>query len=134
MPLFTPTTFGAAFSATLSRLFARICTFKLAFALMRPPALLGLCECGVDLQRCGADEKALHLSGAVNKNFMIGPSWDVDVKFTDLLCFSYGPLTEDWQFWFSEPTDASAAEFWAMVESFTGPDDSELPIPWVADR
>jgi hypothetical protein len=33
-----------------------------------------------------------------------------------LIGFEFGPNPEDWRFWFSEPTDQLAGEFWDMME------------------
>jgi hypothetical protein len=91
--------------------------------------LFGLLEGGVDLQEYGAWE-SLSLQ---NKDF--GPlQWcykeyeddengvrynnrllfkDVDIR---LINIKYGPSPKDWIFWFSEPSDPFAGDFWAMIE------------------
>jgi len=33
-----------------------------------------------------------------------------------LINFKYGPSPNDWIFWFSEPSDPFAGDFWAMIE------------------
>lgn len=94
--------------------------------------LLDLQEVGVDLARYGSDEKALHLAGTINNTFKCLYKLD-DETFVDLVSFSYGPSPGDWYFWFSEPTDIFAGEFWAMVEISKCQYDFELPIPgsWI---
>lgn len=94
--------------------------------------LSDLQEVGVDLVRYAVDEKVLHLAGAVNRSFLRYHPQRCYMS-TYLINFSYGPCPEDWHFYFSEPTDVFAGEFWAMAESFPCQDELELRIPgsWI---
>ncbi|KAB5575317.1 hypothetical protein GE09DRAFT_591201 [Coniochaeta sp. 2T2.1] len=47
-----------------------------------------------------------------------------------LLGITYGPEPEDWQLWWTEPTDVYAGEFWRTVER----DIPLLPGSWVDDK
>ena len=94
--------------------------------------LSDLQEVGVDLVHYATDEKALHLTGAVNRSiFHYHPRHSY--MSTYLINFSYGPRPEDWHFYFSEPTDVFVGEFWAMAESFPCQEELELRIPgsWI---
>jgi len=93
--------------------------------------LFSLLECGVDLQDYGAWETIssqnkdfrhswsypprLGNAGNENSDFYqpVRYSADFDIR---LLGITYGPRPEDWIFWFSEPSDPFAGDFWAMVE------------------
>jgi hypothetical protein len=94
--------------------------------------LSDLQEVGVDLMHYAADEKALHLTGEVNRSFLRYHPRRCYMS-TYLINFSYGPRPEDWHFYFSEPTDVFAGEFWAMTERFPCQDELELRIPgsWI---
>jgi len=90
-----------------------------------------LLECGVDLQDYGAWETI----SSQNKDFEHSWHWErglgdtvdeisyfywpsrysADFNIT-LISITYGPRPEDWIFWFSEPSDPFAGNFWAMVE------------------
>jgi hypothetical protein len=100
--------------------------------------LADLKEVGVDLARYGAKEKALHLTGKVGKTFDYYRSlysWykPLDNLPKTLIGFSFGYCPEDWYFWFPEPTDVFAGDFWAIVEAPTCQYDIELSIPgsWI---
>jgi len=61
----------------------------------------------------------------------ISPAWEglpscktFPISF-ELISFTYGPRPEDWKFWFSEPSDPYAGDFWAMVEEGR---------PWIDDE
>jgi hypothetical protein len=93
--------------------------------------LFSLLECGVDLQVYGAWETI----SSQNKDFRHSWLWEcsrgntgdeksgtyqpfrysADFNIT-LISITYGPRPEDWIFWFSEPSDPFAGDFWAMVE------------------
>ncbi|KAH8803963.1 hypothetical protein F5882DRAFT_392697 [Hyaloscypha sp. PMI_1271] len=93
--------------------------------------LFSLLECGVDLQDYGVWEtissqnkdfrhfwyysSRLGNAGNENSDFYqsVRYSADFDIR---LLGITYGPRPEDWIFWFSEPSDPFAGDFWAMVE------------------
>jgi hypothetical protein len=86
--------------------------------------LFDLLECGVDLQDYGAWETIssqykdfrhswqwfCRLDNTGDEN---GVLYDFNIR---LLSITYGPLPEDWIFWFSEPSDPFAGDFWAMIE------------------
>lgn len=38
------------------------------------------------------------------------------VSFLRLIAMEVGPNSQDWKFWFSDPTDDFVGEFWDMVE------------------
>jgi hypothetical protein len=46
--------------------------------------------------------------------------WDRQIVCVEfdirLINISYGPSPKDWIFWFSEPSDSFAGDFWAMLE------------------
>jgi hypothetical protein len=92
--------------------------------------LFCLLECGVDLQAYGAWETI----SSQNKDFRhcwcysrLGDTDDEDnfpafpldysaIFDIRLISISYGSRPEDWIFWFSEPSDPFAGDFWAMIE------------------
>jgi hypothetical protein len=93
--------------------------------------LFDLFECGVHLQDYGAWETI----SSQNKDFRHSWDWECSVGRTRdensdlyqrlifsadfnirLLGITYGPRPEDWIFWFSEPSDPFAGDFWAMIE------------------
>ena len=70
--------------------------------------LADLLASGIDLQRYGAEEKALGLWNQyhhISHTFVFG-----------LVTFSYGARLEDWNFAFSDPRDEFSGNFWAVVE------------------
>lgn len=77
-------------------------------------------EAGVDLRQYGETERELQFTDLATTTFEyffrrgVGNLYlCVDIRF---IGFSYGPRPEDWHFWFSEPPDPFAGEFWEMVE------------------
>jgi hypothetical protein len=91
---------------------------------------------GVELRQYGEQETALGLKDKVNSSRCLNFR---EERF-HLLGFSYGPQLEDWQFYFSEPTDYLAGRFWTMIEKSQGQGetlslDSQRPIPgaWMED-
>jgi hypothetical protein len=110
-----------------------------------------LLECGVDLQDYGAWETI----SSQNKDFRHFWCWfsvpsqrfiysaDFNIR---LLSITYGPRPEDWIFWFSEPSDPFAGDFWAMIEGeehwrmaekgwfFDPEDDLSGPRGWYFDE
>jgi hypothetical protein len=91
--------------------------------------LFSLLECGVDLQDYGAWETI----SSQYKDFRHSWQWSCRLDNTGdekgvlyerriydfnirLLSITYGPRPEDWIFWFSEPSDPFAGDFWAMIE------------------
>lgn len=81
-------------------------------------------QCKIDLQEYGEWEK-MHFRTEYH-DFVItlaeismpgsGIQIDTTVSFIN---FTYGPRLEDWKFWFSEPSDPSAGDFWALIEEGT---------------
>jgi hypothetical protein len=91
---------------------------------------------GVELRQYGEQETALGLKDKVNSSRRLNFR---EEKF-HLLGFSYGPQLEDWQFYFSEPTDYLAGRFWIMIEKSQGQGDSLfldsqylIPGAWIED-
>lgn len=66
----------------------------------------------VDLQQYGEQKTALRLRDQLNWTFFW---WGLGYIY--LMNFSYGSQPEDWQLWFSEPSDRYAGQFWAMTET-----------------
>lgn len=120
-----------------STLWKRKNVFKLVDAL-KEDWLFALLESGVDIHEYGAWE-----SGSLQKKDFIvymqhyGHNKDSEDDEDDegdensvrhrkhlefvqsdirLINFKYGPSPEDWIFWFSEPSDPFAGDFWAMIE------------------
>jgi hypothetical protein len=93
--------------------------------------LFDLFEYGVDLQDYGAWETISSQNKDFRHSWCYSPrlgntgnengdfyeqaflSADFDIR---LLKITYGPRPEDWIFWFSEPSDPFAGDFWAMIE------------------
>jgi hypothetical protein len=77
---------------------------------------------GVDLIEYGRRESRLHRKHQVKKQWDVfdedlnSPTCGKRVFTLRLISFTYGPLPEDWQFWFTEAMDISFLEFWQMVE------------------
>jgi hypothetical protein len=70
--------------------------------------LADLLASGIDLQRYGAEEKALGIWNRYHhKSHTFG---------LGLVEFSYGARLEDWNFAFSDPRDEFSGNFWAVVE------------------
>jgi hypothetical protein len=95
--------------------------------------LFDLQEAGIDLVCYGADEKVLHLGRIVDNRCTFYLRNCRGPFFMDLIAFTYGPCPEDWQFYFSDPTDVFAGEFWALVEAAACKDELDLPVPgsWI---
>ncbi|KAF2491563.1 hypothetical protein BU16DRAFT_530053 [Lophium mytilinum] len=70
--------------------------------------LIELSMAGVDLLTYGETEDTLDFEGALNH----GMSSD----FPKLLYFTQGPHPQDWQFFFTEPNDIYAGDFWTSIE------------------
>jgi hypothetical protein len=86
---------------------------------------------GINLQQYGEMETALGLKEKVNP----GRRFGCREEKLYILGFSYGPIVEDWKFWFSEPTDYLAGKFWAMIEKSPNYSESRCTIPgsWLKD-
>ena len=92
----------------------------------------------VDLQKYGEREMARHLLHNINRPISRNAGVSRRQLLSRCILFSYGPKPEDWHFWFREPTDKFAGQFWAMLQESTfHPSsrvwDSQRPIPgsWV---
>ncbi|TGO16587.1 hypothetical protein BTUL_0026g00400 [Botrytis tulipae] len=57
------------------------------------------------------------------------PVINFELGWSSLIDFNYGPCVEDWKFWFSEPTDRFAGEFWSLIED--PPLMNLVPGAWV---
>lgn len=57
------------------------------------------------------------------------PVTSYELGWSSLIDFTYGPCVEDWNFWFSEPTDRFAGDFWSLIED--PPLMSLVPGAWV---
>jgi hypothetical protein len=82
--------------------------------------ILNLFKNGIDLQHYGEREKALRAQSTVagrlpNLNGYTRSSFPQPVSF-ELTAFSFGPHPNDWHFWFADPSDLFAGEFWEMLE------------------
>jgi hypothetical protein len=72
-----------------------------------------LASVGLDLMECGQRESRLHLKQRVNKQwdfkdyFLDSPTYQQKIFTLRLVSFTYGPLPEDWQFWFTDVMDNS---------------------------
>jgi hypothetical protein len=82
--------------------------------------LIDLESCEIDLSSYGKEEWEHHLLYRVE--FDIDLDTERSTPKVRLINFSYGCRPEDWIFWFSEPTDEFAGDFWGMIEN--GPTES----------
>ncbi|TGO64491.1 hypothetical protein BOTNAR_0088g00210 [Botryotinia narcissicola] len=53
---------------------------------------------------------------AANHEGPMKPVINFELGWSSLIGFDYGPCVEDWKFWFSEPTDRFAGDFWSLIE------------------
>lgn len=90
-----------------------------------------LSNAGVDLMEYGAKETSLLRTGCCCQDFQLRPSWLRSNKWVEseirLIGITYGPQPADWKFWFSEPSDEYAGDFWYLVEPFEG----SIPGAWI---
>ncbi|KAI9647884.1 hypothetical protein NHQ30_004272 [Ciborinia camelliae] len=85
-------------------------------------------DSGIDLHQYGEWEILHHeLTRPQMSVYNDSQGWWEDFDWP-LLGFKYGPCVEDWEFWFLEPTDKFAGEFWSLVES---PEPILMPGTWV---
>lgn len=98
--------------------------------------LADLAAAGVDLEKYGATESSIRQPGTeftqCDCEFHRVMNWYSEEYCTfafgfRLVGFSYGSLVTDWQFWFSNPTDIFAGDFWTMIETIQ--DDDLGPKP-----
>ncbi|KAK6948976.1 hypothetical protein Daesc_009048 [Daldinia eschscholtzii] len=101
------------------------------FNLMIMEWLKALALAGVDLEAYGRREYAILLDD-YSLRYIVAYSHSYSgilrLKIY-LIRFKFGPKPEDWEFYFNEPTDEFAGDFWKLVE------DPPLRIPgaWVED-
>ncbi|OTB05170.1 hypothetical protein M426DRAFT_144501 [Hypoxylon sp. CI-4A] len=88
-----------------------------------------LAAADVDLDAYGRREHQILIENDSLRYFDIYPSWRDEMPFTTycLIDFTFGHKPEDWVFYWQQPTDEFAGDFWNLVE------DRPLPIPgsWV---
>lgn len=129
-------------SAILSRGFhARFAIMEVAIRVW----LETLESAGVNLQEYGSRELAALTSGEIRGEF---PLDDIDVwkyRLTGkvqwnthsnrnmtlrLLRIQYGPSSQDWKLWWTEPTDELVGEFWHRIEW----EMPRIPGSWIEDE
>lgn len=100
--------------------------------------LVDLYESGIDLQLYGKNEKenfrraAAQGSKTTFKYHWFHAVTCVDTLYTvQLINFQYGRLPTDWKFWWSEPSDEFAGDFWLLVESGRQEAVMNIPGAWV---
>jgi hypothetical protein len=77
--------------------------------------LVDLESCELDLSSYGKEEWEHHLLYPVEFDIVLETARPHPK--VRLINFSYGRRPEDWIFWFSEPTDEFAGDFWRMIEN-----------------
>lgn len=99
---------------------------------------------GIDLQVYGKNEKDHFLHQEVFRwegyplngmtysyRGMICKSDSGHIYNVRLINFHYGRFPTDWKFWWSEPSDQFAGEFWSLVESRNQDSVMSVPGAWV---
>ncbi|KAI1803617.1 hypothetical protein F4811DRAFT_553696 [Daldinia bambusicola] len=83
---------------------------------------------GVDLEAYGQREYGFLIGSCNLRHITI--FWDDMCVKVHFVHFKFGPKPEDWQFYFNEPTDEFAGDFWNLVK------DPPLNIPgaWVEEE
>ena len=95
--------------------------------------LIDLESCEIDLSSYGNEEWDHHFLYSAEYEMREGTAGP-HPKLR-LINFAYGRQPEDWTFWFSEPTDEFAGDFWRMIEnvltedSYKELDDQILSTP-----
>ncbi|KAL2060911.1 hypothetical protein VTL71DRAFT_8963 [Oculimacula yallundae] len=100
-------------------------------------------SCGIDLEEYGRKESSLYANSTISNVMRYGCTLTADVArckkqkryyghrrtLRSSFIFSYGPTAADWQFFYIDQADNSAAEFWEMIE------DPKFDIPgaWTDD-
>lgn len=106
--------------------------------------LQSLYDGGVDLFEYGREEAKHHAdypaqaaSSGTRRDFPVW-SWDSEGKtslwtFVRLISFQIGQLPLQWRFWWSEPSDEFAGDFWNLIteQEITG---LRVPGAWVEDE
>lgn len=107
--------------------------------------LQSLYDGGVDLFEYGREEAKRHADSGQADSFgvrRVFPAvwldrrferWSSYLKFVRLISFQIGQLPSQWKFWWSEPTDEFAGDFWDLIteQEITGP---RVPGAWVEDE
>lgn len=100
--------------------------------------LSDLHESGIDLQLYGKIEKG-HFRHTASRldwttyTYYRGPPARALSSYHQvrLINFQYGRLPTDWVFWWSEPSDEFAGDFWCLVESESREADMKIPGAWI---
>ncbi|XHG06024.1 hypothetical protein AWENTII_009235 [Aspergillus wentii] len=80
---------------------------------------------GIDLAIYGANEKALHTSGAARTSLSVFNNGD-EIWFR-LFLLKYGAKLEDWNILSTDPVDSLVGQFWEMVERA----EERMPGAWL---
>ncbi|KAI0377506.1 hypothetical protein F5Y04DRAFT_291741 [Hypomontagnella monticulosa] len=105
-----------------------ILRFPFDFSLFLKPWVEALEAAGVDLVTYGQLEHDLLVkSGPPNEMEWPFWFWMCEARFFYLVGFEFGPTPEDWVFYWNEPSDGFAGDFWNLIE------DPPLHMPgsWV---
>ncbi|KAI7775323.1 hypothetical protein LA080_007040 [Diaporthe eres] len=103
-----------------------------------------LYESGVDLFEYGREEAKRHAnypgqaaSFGIRRSFPVGVDrvhelCKLSLRFVQLISFEIGQLPSQWRFWWTEPTDEFAGDFWDLI---TEQEIIDLRVPgaWVED-
>lgn len=103
-----------------------------------------LYKSGIDLAEYGRNEKCCHLSDSIHTATGVFPSvfahtvggFAIFDHYT-LLCslrlvnFQYGRLPTEWKFWWAEPSDKFAGDFWRLIELDSTTAAMSVPGAWV---
>lgn len=83
--------------------------------------------CGVALQEYGVKEHHILKQNDLQdiSCYYVKPDTTVQLR---LINFTYGPRPCDWRFYFSEPTDYLAGEFWSMIEAESDANQEPLEL------
>lgn len=84
---------------------------------------------GIDLDVYGRCEHELFITSTRRFNIIYNP-WEIwGLPFSELylIGFKFGPEPKDWDFYWAEPTDEFAGDFWDMVEN----PPPHIPGSWV---
>lgn len=103
-----------------------------------------LYKSGIDLAEYGRNEKCCQLSDSKHAATGVFPSVFAHTDgvfgiFDDytllrslrLVNFQYGRLPTDWKFWWAEPSDTFAGDFWRLIELDSTTAAMSVPGAWV---
>lgn len=98
--------------------------------------LSDLYEGGIDLMLYGTNEKEHFrdpkcLPTGLAILYSRPPRFSDTVYRVRLINFQYGRLPTDWKFWWTEPSDRFAGDFWRLVESASRRAAMSVPGAWV---